>query len=69
MPSGNLAIHIGRPGDGGAESDNRCDHEKDKQKGPKRPGRPQSLECAQGCCSSRLSMIAKIIGKTISLAK
>ena len=39
---------FGGPGDGGAKSDDRRDHDKYEHKSPERPWRPQSLECAQG---------------------
>ena len=37
-----------RPGDGGAEFDNRHDHNKYEQKGPQRSGHPQPFEGVQG---------------------
>jgi hypothetical protein len=59
---------FGGPGDSGAESDNRRDHDKDEQKGPSALGVRNRWSARKAGCINRLSMTAKIIGKAMSLA-
>jgi hypothetical protein len=69
MPSGSLDIHASAGAATAAPSPTIvANTKKDEQKGRQRSGHPAPFERAQGRLHQRLSMTAKIKGKTISLA-